>query len=280
MALNAAFVKAMWVVALASAVLWPSHTLSALHGIPLDTRAGALVIGLAVPVLCWIDRRYLDTAFARIAIVALVALKIADATLLTQQGLCARFSTSAPYTTNVLTIPIEEPRGILRSWDVRADWRADVPACTAIVDRPWPDASSFPAWFVNITDFATSGRRNLTMDVSGYVRAGERGLFVLDVDRDMTVGGRIASQDVSSTGGRPVLAALEAGPQPVDLHAALTGDRWRLVPTLNGHDAFSTASITIAKPRAIDRLAGAFSLAETALVVLLVGGWVVSIGFE
>ena len=166
--------KTIWILALSAAVLWPSHTLSALHGMPLDTGAAAILIGLVLPVLCWIHRRYLDNAFVRIAIVALLALKIADVALLTQQGLCARFSTAAPYSTSVLTIPIEEPSGALRSWDVRADWRADSPACTAIVDRPYAEASSFPAWFVNITDFATSGRRSLTMEVSGVARGTRR----------------------------------------------------------------------------------------------------------
>src|SRR5438552_8065239 len=166
--------KVLWAVLLMMALLWPSHTLSALHGMPLDTGAAAIVIGLLLPVLCLIHSRYLDNALARIAIVVLLALKIADATLLTQQGLCARFSTAAPFSANVLTIPIEEPRGVLRSWDVRADWRAENPACTAIVDRPYADASSFPAWFVNITDVA--GRHNLTMDVSGFARGNECGL--------------------------------------------------------------------------------------------------------
>ena len=271
--------KALWIVVLAAAVLWPSHTLSVFHGVPLDTPAAALILGLAVPVLCWIHRRYLDNTLVRIAIVALLALKIADAAFLTQQGLCARFSTAAPYSTNVLTIPIDEPHGVLRSWDVRADWRADNPACTAIVDRPYADASSFPAWFVNITDFATSGRRDLALDVSGYMRTGERALFVLDVDRDMTVTGRLGSQDVSSTGGRPMMAALDAGPQRISLHATLTGDRWRLAPTLNGRDAFRAASFTIAEPRALDRIAGAFGVLETALIVLLAGGWIASIAF-
>ena len=73
---------------------------------------------------------------------------------------CAEsFRRRPPYATEVLTIPIDEPRGVLRSWDLRADWRADAPACTAIVDRPYPEASAFPAWFVNITDFATGRPR-------------------------------------------------------------------------------------------------------------------------
>ncbi len=263
-----------------AAVLWPSHVLSLVDGAPLDGRAEALALGLAVPVLCWLHRRVLERRLARVAIVALLAVKIAGAALLTQQGLCARFSTTAPYSTNVLTMPIEEPRGLLRSWDVRAGWRADDPACTAIVDRPYADAASFPAWFVNITDFATGGRRNVTMDVRGEARAGERGLFVIETGRDMALTGRIDAQDVAASGGRPVLTALEPGVHHIELRASLTGAEWRFVPTFNGRDAFSAMRFTTAAPGAFDRVSAIFGAAEVTLVVMLIAAWVVSLALE
>ena len=258
-------------------LLWPSRALSMLDGLPLDGRAEAVILGLAVPVLWWVHGRFLDNALVRIAIVALLALKLAGAVLLTQQGLCAKFSTTAPYATNVLTIPIEEPNGVLRSWDIRADWRAAAPACTAIVDRPYADASAFPAWFVNLTDFATAGKRDLSMDVSGYTRVGERGLFVVEAGRDMTVSGRIGSQDVSSADGRPMLATLDAGTHRIDLHARLTGDRWLLVPTWNGGDAFRSTAFTRFEPRAVDRMAGAYGVLQTSLAFALIAAWLVSL---
>src|SRR5207244_12437692 len=46
-----AFVKTIWILPLAAAVLWPSHTLSALHGMPLDPGTGPTVIGLLLPVV-------------------------------------------------------------------------------------------------------------------------------------------------------------------------------------------------------------------------------------
>jgi hypothetical protein len=271
--------RAAWAGVLGVALLWPSHALSMFDGLPLDGRAEAVLIGVGVPVLWWLRGEFFDNTLARAAVIALLAIRIAGTVLLTQQGLCARFSTAAPYSTNVLTIPIDEPRGVLRSWDVRADMRADMPACTAIVDRRYSDASAFPAWFVNITDFATSGRRQLAMDVSGYARVSERGLFVMEVGSGMALTGRIGSQEVSSTGGRPMLAALDAGVHRVDLHGTLMGDEWRLVPTFNGRDAFSTASFTTAAPRAIDRAAAVFRAAEVTLVVLLIGAWVLSVVF-
>src|SRR5262249_9701791 len=227
----------------------------------------------------WLQPALLDRNAIRALVVGLVAIKSADALVLTRQGLCARFTTAAPYKTTVLTIPIEEPGGALRSWDVRADWRDPSPACTMIVERPYAERSSFPAWFTNITGFAKPGPP-IFLDVSGYVRVKNRGLLVVDVDRDMRVSGRLGSHDVASTDGRPMLAALDAGVQTVNLHAELTGDYWRLVPTLDGRDAFSAASFTAREPGAFDRAAGVFGAIETAIVVLLAAVWLVSLAVE
>src|SRR5665213_692197 len=267
----------VWAAVLATAVLWPSHTLSWFGGVPFDVAGPAILVGVVLPVLLWLHRGFLKNPMVRAAILALLVLKIAGASLLTQQGLCAKFSTEAPYQTNVLTIPIEEPSGVLRSWDMRADWRAGTPVCTAIVDRPYADASAFPAWFVNITDFATSGQRRLAMDVSGYMRVSGRGLLTIALDRDMTLTGRIGSQDVSSVEGRPVLAALDAGTHRIELHATLTGDRWRLLPEWNGRDAFASTVFTVSEPGGIDRLAGAVSVLQTSLIITLIAAWIMSL---
>ncbi|HVZ22554.1 MAG TPA: hypothetical protein VG871_15880 [Vicinamibacterales bacterium] len=263
------------------ALLWPSHALSLLDGAPLDGRVAAIVVGVVVPVLIWLRPEFLRRRLVQAGIVALLAVRIADAALLTPQGLCARFSTTAPFRTSVLTIPIEEPRGLLRSWDLRAGWRSDAPACTAIIDRPYGETSAFPAWFVNITrnvaDFAESPAAPVVMDISGYASVRRRGLFVVDVDRGMHVTGRIGAQDVSSADGRPMLAVLDAGTHRIALHASLTGDRWRLVPTFDGRDAFSATTLTAGPPRAIDRAATIVGVVESTLIVLLACTWIASL---
>jgi hypothetical protein len=270
----------LWGAALGVALLWPSHSLSILDGVPLDGRIEALVIGLVIPMLVWLHRGFLAKRLVRVGIVALLLVKIGDATLLTQQGLCAAFSTTAPYSTEVLTIPIEEPRGVLRSWDLRAEMRADAPKCTAIVDRAYTEVSAFPAWFVNLTDFGNGGRRPVTFDLTGYAQVKERGLFVFDVDRGMRVSGQIGLQPVASTGGTPILAALEAGTHRLDLHATLTGEAWRLVPTWNGRDAFDAAVLTAHAPTTADRAAAAFRAVEITLVAMLTVGWIASLLME
>jgi hypothetical protein len=92
--------------------------LGPLDGLPLNGRAEALLLGIVVPSLIWFDRRSLQRTPIRVAIIALLAVKAAGL-MLTPQGLCARFSTTAPFVGETHTIPIDEPEGWLRSWDVR-----------------------------------------------------------------------------------------------------------------------------------------------------------------
>ncbi len=279
-----------WTLTLAAALLWPGRALSIVDGMPLDGRAEAVLIGVAVPALWWAHRGFLARPLARILIVALLAIKIAGALLLTQQGLCARFSTAAPYNTRVVTIPIEEPRGFLRSWDVRADLRADAPACTAIVDRPYGEASAFPAWFANITDSgsgvayemarARPAPPPITMDVTGAARVTERGQFSIELGRDMAASGRIGSQAVSSTDGRTMEASLDSGVHAISLHVAFAGDRRKFVPRWNGSDAFRSAALTVREPNGRDRwLAFVLAWTTVGLVVVLAGWWTLSFLF-
>src|SRR5262245_30698777 len=121
--------RAFWSAAVAVSLLWPGRALSALDGLPLNGVAEAIAIGVAFPLLWLLAPQFLDRPLVRAGIVSLLVLKIAGSLLLTQEGLCARFLTAAPFHNRILTIPIDEPRGVLRSWDVRADWRADAPAC-------------------------------------------------------------------------------------------------------------------------------------------------------
>jgi hypothetical protein len=274
----------LWAGVLVAAVLWPSRTLTWSSGAPLDGRAEAVVIGLVLPALCWLHARFLDRRRVRAIILVLFVLRVGESMVLTQHGLCARFTTPAapaPYRTTVLTIPVEEPAGLLRSWDVRAGLRDEAPSCTAIVDRPYGSVSAFPAWFLNITDAASGGQRDLRMDVNGYVRVNESGRLLIDLDRDMAVSGAIGSTTVTSAKGEPVAAALAAGTHRVDLHLQLTGDRWRFVPTWNDGNAFEKALLTVAEPRALDGVVATLvGSIEASLLVVLVAGWLLALILE
>lgn len=260
----------LWPALALVALAWPSRALGLLDGLPLNGHAEALVLGLVVPTLLWFAPRIFQLNVIRVAIAALLALKIAGLAL-TPQGLCARFSTSAPFVGETHTIPIEEPEGWLRSWDVRANWRDTTPACTAIVDRPYADSRSFPAWFVNLVDSIRPGR-DLALELTGYLHVTDAGVFSMPVAPDMRVEGEIGGQSVAQSGAS-ISTSLPQGDHLIRLRAALTGERWSLQPRWNDRDAWDTAVFTVAQPRAIDRVAGVVGMLTTILVAGLVGGW-------
>jgi hypothetical protein len=263
--------SALWPVLAVVALAWPSRVLGMLDGWPLNGRAEALLIGLAVPALLWFDRRPLAHPLLRTTIIALLAVKLVAVTL-TPQGLCARFSTTAPFIGETHTIPVVEPQGWLRSWDVRADWRAESPQCTAILDRSYASTREFPAWFVNLVNAIRPDRADVSMALSGYVRVSDSGTFVLPIGEGMQVSAAIDGAPVASEQGA-ITASLAPGAHAIQVNASLRGDRWQLLPTWNGQDAWSAASFTRSEPGALDRVAFLFGAAITLLAGLVIAGW-------
>jgi hypothetical protein len=280
--------RALWTVGLAAALVWPSRALHLFDGLPLDGVAEATIIGVAVPLLWLLGPAFLDKRWVRGAILLLLVLKVAGSLTLTQQGLCGRFSVAAPFHNRVLTIPVDEPRGVLRSWDVRADWRADAPGCTLIVDRPYASWAAFPAWFVNFTDFLdvpdrvgvrlAESSRHFTLEVAGAVTVPDAGRFSIDLDRDMVLEGQIGSTDVESSGGATVDVPLASGVHRIALRLSMTGDRWKFVPMWNGRSAFSNSMLTVDQPRAADRwLAPVLKDAIVGVLAVLLIAWLGSV---
>ena len=142
----------MWTGLAALALLWPSRFIGVLDGAPLDGRLEAIVIGLLVPSLWWINRPALRTNSTRALVIALLVWKAGTGLVATQQGLCGRSVAAAPLHGINQGIPIEEPSGVFRSWDVRADWRHPTPASTAILPRPMATLRGLSALVLNVTD--------------------------------------------------------------------------------------------------------------------------------
>ena len=265
----------LWTAALALALLWPSHALGLFDGAPLNGISEAVLVGVVVPSLWWFDRGFLRVRWARIAIVALLGLKAAQMAL-PQQGFCALVATGAPLAGEIQTVPVDEPRGFLRSWDVRADLWSEAPRCTAILDRALDVGADFPAWFVNILDFVRPGREGLTLTIDGYVQTSGSGELVFETGADMVVNGQVDAQLLRGTNGTPIRAAVIAGSHHVSLRSTLGGERWRFVPLFNGRDAFAgtTITATAASSPWRARLASVLSLIVTALVLVLVLAWI------
>ena len=273
--------RAFWSAVLIGALYWPGRTLSAMDGLPLNGVAEAIVLGLAVPFLWIVDRRFLDRRSVRFVVVILLGVKLIDVLCLTQEGLCARFATDGPFRTEVLTIPAEEPTGALRSWDVRADWRAQAPSCTAIIDRPYVAQEAFPAWFLNLisgTATGTDGARRtpVRMDVRGALTLDAPAKFGVVVGTGSTLAGTIGHVPIAWPADRDALM-LADGVHRIELKIELPDRQWRFEPTVNGRDAFATARLTVSPPSAFEgRLASVVRNATPALVAMLVAAWAVS----
>src|SRR6185436_10115199 len=79
------------------------------------------------------------------------------------------------------------------SWDVRADWLADQPACSAMMRRPYTGLGEFPVWFFNLPaadgGYPVEGDRppgaRTAMTVTGFLDAYRAGEIQLEFGADM-----------------------------------------------------------------------------------------------
>jgi hypothetical protein len=242
--------KMLWPIAGAVALLWPGRVVGPLDGMPLDGASEAVMIGLLVPSLWWFDRGWTRVRWVQALICLLLAWKVGSSLIFTQQGLC--LTTSAGRAINGINqgIPIIEPQGFLRSWDVRADWRAAQPRCTAIVTRGLATGDAFPAWFVNVTDSILDGR-DFMATLRGTVGLPAPGRFTLASAGAMRVAGTIGGANLSAGA-----IDLQAGSHAMDLTMRLGGDDWRFEPLIDGRPLAGAALVTTDRPTAVDRWFG------------------------
>jgi hypothetical protein len=258
--------RAIWIVALALAVLWPGRLLSALDGAPLNGRVEAVLIGVVLPALLWLNPASVHEVASRVMIAALLAVKVIASLAFSQHGLCARFTTTAPLEGVISTIEIDEPLGVLRSWDLRADWRSPQPRCTAIFDRAYASREQFPVWFLNLLAALRPGA-DIALDVDGYVNVNEPGTLSIQTADDLILAGTVGGTGLSANGSL-LEARLQQGSHRLQLHGSARGPRMAFIPTWNGQDAFGAARLTAAPPTAIDAwLATPLSLITTVLVL-------------
>jgi len=258
----------LWIVIAAIAMLWPDRIASLIDGVPLDRAVEAVLIGGVFPTLCVLHREFLRTRFARACIVALLAWKACGAALFVQDGWCLRFEPTRPYA--------KDAGGAPHAWDLRADWRAGDPICSAIVTRPYRDIAEFPAWFFNLPPPSDSWPQpedrppaaTTPVRVTGFAIPDRAGVLHVDVGPDVRattwIDGRIADGD----------AQLAAGVHAVAIDAVLTGDRWAFVPLWNGGDLWSSVMTTVRKPSSFAiRVHPATTFVAPALVAALLVAW-------
>ena len=267
----------IWGLILTAALLWPGRLSGPFDGAPLDGMAEAVVVGVLFPALWWFHPRFLTTRFARTCVVALLAWKAFTAVTLVQDGWCVRFVPATPY--------VKDGTGAPHSWDLRADWRAADPNCSAIMTRSYDQLSDFPAWFFNLPPPNESwpGPQDLPpgatvgMTVNGFLTTGRPGVLdaatSVDVVADMWADGQLLWRDNAAQ--RDVLLA--PGTHRIVVNATLTGNRWQFEPLWRGDDLWTSAMATVGQPSRFDvamRPGGKW--VSAALVTLLMGAWLAS----
>ena len=260
-----AWPAAAWTIAAAVAVLWPSRFIGVLDGAPLDGRVEAVVAGLVLPCAWWLVPNRTGLRSLRVLIVLLLAWKATTGMIATQQGLCAVASAPQPLAGDAMTIRIDEPAGLLRSWDVRADLWAERPACTAILTRGLPALQDFPAWYLNITDQILK-KRDFTIAVKGWATMAGPATLTFDVGRDVQLSGTVNGAPIGSQ------TALVAGANAIDLSLAVTGEAWRFEPMVNGRSLFDAATVTTGPPGTIDRFMAPWAWIVAPMFCLAIAG--------
>lgn len=254
---------AVWTVVLAAGLLWPSRTIGPLDGAPLDGTAEAILIGLVVPTLWWLCRAAITQPTTQVLMAVLLAWKLLLVPIAAQQGLCVSMAAGRPLEGINQGIPIVEPAGALRSWDVRANWRDVSPRCTAIAARPFETRRAFPAWFLNVTS-QLSGSKDVQMTARGYITIRAPQAFAVASDSADTV--------IRVDGQRVERAAtmLAAGTHTVDVSMTLSGESWRFEPTLDGSPIWSAGLVTTTVPGPIDRVLARWAWVVTAGLVFAI----------
>jgi len=250
-----------WLAVAAVALLWPARAIGPLDGIPLDSRAEAVAVGLVFPTLAWLFPQFFLSWTGRGLALALLSIKLAGALVLTPEGWCERLMTPVPIAPDANQIQL--------AWDARADWRSAVPRCSAILARPYPDLRSFPAWFLNVP--GPAGRPPgavVAMTVEGYVAAPAAGTLSVAVPPGQKMFGAIDEAAIEDA--RPV--ALASGIHHVRLWTVFSGERWQFVPAWNDSNLFSSVLTTVDSPRQIDRILWrpVRALTATLAMVLLI----------
>jgi hypothetical protein len=239
-------VYSLWGILAAAALLWPDRISGPFDGVPLDRVAEAVLIAGVLPALWYFHPGFLRSSRARACILALVAWRIASALLFVQDGWCVRFQPARLFAKDAGTAT--------HAWDMRADWRAFEPACSAIMTRPYRDLFEFPAWFFNLPPPSDSWPipvdrppyATVAMSVHGFVSPSSAG--VLQIDTGPDVSATISVDGIVQRGPSPIGPGVHA----VAIDAVLTGDRWALVPLWNGQDLWSHTTATARRPSSLD----------------------------
>jgi hypothetical protein len=245
----------MWQIVAIVAVLWPSRVSGILDGAPLDTHIEALALGLLIPVLAWLAPSFLRRTAARILIVSILGLKLAAPLVLQQEGWCLTFDPPKPM--------VRDSTGKPHSWDIRADWLADDPVCSAVMTRSYRDTRELPVWFYNLPPPDDKPHRAgfgfgeipVRQSLAGYIDVTGDGTFELMTGPGTSAELKVNGQRVEPRDPGHHEIRLSRGQHSVHLEAVLLSKHWPIVPRWNGLEmgAMRFPSTTLQAATRVDR---------------------------
>lgn len=230
------------------AAWWPSRISGLLDGAPFDNAPDAIVLGLLLPVLLWLAPAAFRSRRAHVVVLGLLAWKAFSSSALVQDGWCVRVEPSRPY--------VRDGIGAPKAWDVRTDWLASDPRCSAIATRPYLTDEEFPVWFFNLPSATGDGpgREDLPpaavtrLQMTANVRVHSPGILRVRTSSNVAASLMVDGRAQSSSG-----VDVAAGTHDLVINATLTGEGWSLAPLWNEADLFATLPSTISPPSALDR---------------------------
>lgn len=245
----------IWRVIAIVALIWPSRLSGTLDGAPLDTLAEVLLLGLIGPALAWLHPAFLKSVAARAVVVAILGMKIAAALTLQQQGWCLAFTPVKPM--------VRDSTGKPHSWDIRADWLADDPVCSAVMSRSYRDTFALPVWFFNLPppDDAPhragygAGEIPVRLDLFGFIEVRDEGSLDIVTGPGMGASLRIDGARVDPVEPGHHQVAVPPGTHGIQLEAMLASKHWPIEPAWNGHamESMFFPPTTIKPPSRFDR---------------------------
>jgi hypothetical protein len=266
----------MWHVLAVIAAWWPSRLSGVLDGPPLDTIPEALILGLVIPVLVWAHPAFFNRIVPRLIVCLILLVKIGGTFTLQQQGLCLTFAPPKPM--------VRESTGKPHAWDMRADWLADDPVCSAVMTRSYRDTRELPVWFYNLAppDDAPHrggygfGEIHVRETLFGFLDVPDNGTFQLLTGPATNATLRIDNRVIEPVEPGRHEAALARGTHIVQLDAVLLSKHWPIVPTWNGIEMGSMRfpATTLGPPTWRDRLARPYlNWLLAVLLAALIAWW-------
>ena len=268
----------MWRVITLVALLWPSHLSSWFDGAPLDTTAEALLVGLIAPALVWLHPSFLRKNAVRAIVAALLFMKLAAAFAVQQDGWCVTFDPPRAM--------VRDSTGKPHAWDIRADWLANDPACSAIMTRAYRHSSEMPVWFFNlpppddavVRDGFHPGQIPIRVGGAGYLTVRQTGTFELLTTDAMQATLRVDNTRVELIEPAHHRVELPPGSHFIQFEGTMLGKEWRIVPAWNGASMGSTAFpvATLRPPSRVDRIvrpAGNWLLVVAVIGLLVAWSW-------